>query len=76
MSMDAIKKIDADKKRAEKEAAKVAAKAEKERLKAEAKVKPPEQGFAHGGMPHSQHPAASIPGFHIVGHNPIFHGDE
>ena len=76
MSMDAIKKIDADKKRAEKETAKAAAKAEKERLKAEAKVKPPEQGFAHGGMPHSQHPAASIPGVHIVGHNPIFHGDE
>jgi hypothetical protein len=47
--MDAIKKIDADKKRAEKEAAKVAAKAEKERLKAEAKAKPPEQGFAEGG---------------------------
>jgi hypothetical protein len=49
MSMDAINKIDADKKRVEKEAAKAAAKAEKERLKAEAKAKPPEQGFAEGG---------------------------
>ena len=75
MSMEAIDKMEADKKRVEKETARAAAKAEKERLKAEAKAKPPEQGFARGGMPHSQHPAASIPGIHIVGHNPIFHGE-
>jgi hypothetical protein len=31
-------------------------------------------------MPHGSsakaHPASIIPGVHIVGHNPIFHGDE
>jgi hypothetical protein len=49
MSMEAIDKMEADKKRVEKEAAKSAAKAEKERLKAETKAKPPEQGYAEGG---------------------------
>lgn len=31
------------------------------------------EDYAKGG---SVHPAAGIPGIHIVGHNPIFHGDE
>ena len=34
-------------------------------------------GYAKGGsVPHTPHPAMRIPGVHIVGHNPIFHGDE
>jgi hypothetical protein len=32
-------------------------------------------GFARGGTAKA-HPASIIPGVHIVGHNPIFHGDE
>ena len=35
---------------------------------------PPTEALARGGMPYSNHPAARIPGIHIVGHLPIFHG--
>ena len=34
-----------------------------------------EEEFARGGTAKA-HPASIIPGVHIVGHNPIFHGDE
>ena len=34
-----------------------------------------EQGLKRGGTAKA-HPASIIPGVHIVGHNPIFHGDE
>jgi len=33
------------------------------------------QGLKRGGTSKA-HPASIIPGVHIVGHNPIFHGDE
>ena len=39
--------------------------------------KNPDITKARGGeVPHTPHPAMRIPGVHIVGHNPIFHGDE
>lgn len=35
----------------------------------------PRVHYARGGTAKA-HPASIIPGVHIVGHNPIFHGDE
>jgi hypothetical protein len=39
------------------------------------KAEEEDEGFARGGTAKA-HPASIIPGVHIVGHNPIFHGDE